>query len=62
MTVADFLQLPPVRGTFIFQQFSEMDNMKYFIGFQLWHSFKCSELTVVVGENDKLFIDSLNIV
>ena len=62
MTVADFLQLPPVRGTFIFQQFSEMDNMKYFIGFQLWHSFKCAELTVVVGQNDKLFIDSLNIV
>ena len=58
MTVADLLQLPPVRGKLIFSQFSDKDSMKHLLGPQLWHLFKYSELTV--KQNDKLFIDLLN--
>ena len=35
VTVADLLQLPPVRGKHIFSQFSEKDSMKHLLGFQL---------------------------
>ena len=58
--VADLLQLPPVRGTLIFSQFSDDDSMKNLLGLQLWHLFKYAKLTEVVRQNDKLFIDLLN--
>ena len=32
MTVADLLQLPPVRGKLIFSQFCDKDSMKYLLG------------------------------
>ena len=32
MTVADFLQLPPVRGKPIFSRFSNQDSMKHLLG------------------------------
>ena len=35
MTVADFLQLPSVRGKLIFSQFSDMN----LLGLQLWHLY-----------------------
>ena len=60
MTVADLLQLPLVRGKFIFSQFSDKDNMKHLVGLQLRHLFKYPELTEIVRQNDKLFIDLLN--
>ena len=60
MTVADLLQLPPVRGKPIFSQFSDKDSMKHLLGLQLWHLFKYAELTEVARQNDKLFIDFLN--
>ena len=44
-TVADLLQLLPVRGKLIFSQFSDKDSMKHVLCFQLWHLFKYSELT-----------------
>ena len=34
--------------------------MKHLLGLQLWHLFKYAELTEVVKQNDKLFIESLN--
>ena len=60
MIVADFLQLPPVRRKLIFSQFSDKDSMKNLLGLQLWHSFKYPELTQLVRQIDKLFIDLLN--
>ena len=60
MTVGDFLQLPPVLGKFIFSLFSDKDSMKHLLGLQLWHLFKYAELTEVVRQNDKPFIDMLN--
>ena len=60
MTIADLLQLPPVRGKLIFSQFSEKGSMKHLLGLQLWHLFKYAELTKVTRQNDKLFIDLLH--
>ena len=58
---ADFLQLPPVRGKFIFSRFFDNDNTKHLLGLQLWHLFKYAELTEFVSrQNDKLSIDLLN--
>ena len=34
--------------------------MKHLLGLQLWHLFEYAELTEVVIQNDKLFIDLLN--
>ena len=56
MTVADFLQLLPIGRKLMFSQFSNKNNMKNFIGLQLWHLFKYAELTELVRLNDKLFI------
>ena len=60
MTVGDFLQLPPVLGKFIFTPFSHKHRRKDLLGLQLWHLFKYAELTEVVRQNDKPFIDMLN--
>ena len=32
ITVADFLQLPPVRGKLIFSRFSDKDSLKHLLG------------------------------
>ena len=40
MTVADLLELPPVRRELIFSLFSNKDSMKYLLSLQLWHLFK----------------------
>ena len=34
--------------------------MKHLLGLQLWHLFKYAELSEVVIQDDKLFIDLLN--
>ena len=60
ITIADFLQLPTVRGKLIFSQFSDKDVMKHLIGSQLWHLFEYTELNEVVIQNYKVFIDLLN--
>ena len=60
MTVAELLQLPPIRGKLRFCQFSDKDSLKHLLGLQLWHLLKHAELTEVVRQNDKLFIDLLN--
>ena len=60
MTVAVLLYLPPVRGKLIFSQFCDKDSMKHLLGLQLWHLCKYAELTEVVRQNDKPFVDLLN--
>ena len=37
-----------------------MDSIKHLLGLQLCHLLKFAELTEVVRQNDKLFIDLLN--
>ena len=37
VTVADLLQLLPVRGKLLFSQISDKDSMKHLLGLQLWH-------------------------
>ena len=37
--VADFLQLPSVRGKLIFSLFHDKDSIKHLLGLQLWHLF-----------------------
>ena len=60
MTVGNLLQLPPVLGKFIFLTFSDKGSMKDLLGLQLWPLFKYAELTEVVRQNEKPFIDMLN--
>ena len=60
LTVVDLLQLHPVREKLIFSQFSDKDSMKYLLVSQLCHLVKYTELTKVVNQNDKLFVDFLN--
>ena len=59
MTVADLLQLPPFRRNLIFSRFLDKDSIKHLLGLQLWHLFEYAELTEVVMENDKLYVDLL---
>ena len=60
MAVADLIQLPAVGGKPIYSQYPDEDSMKHLLGLKLWHLFKYLELTEVVRENDKFFIDLLN--
>ena len=60
MTVLDVLQLPPVRGKLIFSQFSGKDSMKHLLGLQIWNLFRYAQLSEVLRQNDKLFVDLLN--
>ena len=58
--VSNFLQLPCVTGKLTFSIFFDKGSMKLLLGVQLLHSCKHTELTAVVSQNDKLFIDLLN--
>ena len=58
--MADFLHLPPVTAKLMFSQFSAKDSMKHLLGLQLWQLFWCVELTEIVRQNDKLFINCFN--
>ena len=60
MTTADLFQLPPVRVKLILSQFYGKDSMKHLLDLQLWYLFKYAELTEIVRQNDKIFIDFLN--
>ena len=60
LTVADLLQLPPVREKLMFSRGWDKDSMKNLLGLELWHLFKYAELNEVVRQNDKLFIDLLS--
>ena len=59
MTVADLRELPSVRGKLILPQFSDKGSMKHLLGLQLLRLFKYAELTEVVRQNNKRFIDLL---
>ena len=60
MTEADLLQLPLVIRKLILYQFFDKYSMKHLLGLQWRHLFKYAELTEVVRQNDKLFINLLN--
>ena len=55
MTMTDLIEVPLVRGKLIFSQFSGNDRMKHFLGLQLWHLLKYTELTEIVRQNNELF-------
>ena len=59
-TVANFLELPPVKWKLIFSGFSDKDSVKHLLGLQLWHLLKYAELTEIVRQTDKLLIDLHN--
>ena len=50
MTVADYLQLPPVKRKFILSQFSDTYSMKHLLDLQLWHLYKYAELSEVLRQ------------
>ena len=56
----DYNGTPPAGGKLKFSQFSDNDSMKHLLSLQLWQLFKYEDLTEVVRQNDKLFIDLLN--
>ena len=58
ITIGDFLQLPPVKGRFIFSQSSS--SMNQLLSLQLWHLFKYAELTEIVRQSDLMFQNLLN--
>ena len=60
MSTADLFQLPPVRVKLILSQFDGKDSMKHLLDLQLWYLFNYAELTEIVRQNDKIFIDFLN--
>ena len=57
MTLADLLQPSPVEGKLIF---SNNDSVEHLLGLQLQHLFKYAELTEVISQKDKLFVNLLN--
>ena len=57
MTIPDLLELPQVREKLVFSRFFDKDSLKHLLGLQIWHLFKYAEITKVVRQNDKLFIE-----
>ena len=60
MTVADLLQLPPIRGKLVTSQFSVKGSIKHLLCLQIRHLFKYAQLTGVVSQNHKLSINLFN--
>ena len=56
MIIVDLLHLPPVRGKLVLSQTSDKDSIKHLLGLQLWHLLKCTKLTEVPRQRNKLFI------
>ena len=60
VVIGDYLQLPPVRGGFLFSKFASGSKMNQLLSLQLWHLFKYAELTQVAIQNDQTFFNVLN--
>ena len=58
MTVANLLQLSSFRKKII--RVPGKDSIKRLLGLQLWNLSKYAELSEVLRQNDKLFVDLLN--
>lgn len=50
-SVADLLELTPVRQKLKFSQYFEKDSMENSLGFSLWYLSKYAELTEILMEN-----------
>ena len=50
--IDDYLELPPVRRSFIFSRFTSGSKMNQLLSLQLWQLFKYAELTEVATESD----------
>lgn len=60
MTLIYFIQPVPVTEKSIFLHFFDKDIIKQMLGLQLRTLFKCSEVTEVIRQYDKLFINLLD--
>ena len=55
-----YVQIPPVRGTFILLTFTNGSKMNKLLFLELWHLFKYAEITEAVRHSDRTFVNVLN--
>ena len=55
-----YVQIPPVRGTFLLLTFTNGSKMNKLLFLELWHLFKYAEITEAVRHSDRTFVNVRN--